>query len=172
MHFQKSNGVKQLSAMIDTEYISIRFMNNESRQWDGKVPDVPSKTVVRMRHCNEEGMEEAKVHWPVLGERKGEVKVWHCAVLPKAVVRTEQEDIRPKAERRPRAEQEDIGPKPAKRPRAEQEDIGPKPAKRPRAEQEDIGPKPAKRPRVEQEDIGQRLRGGQGLSRRTLGRSM
>lgn len=56
-------------------------------------------------------------------------------------MRTEQEDIRLKPMRRPRAEQQNIGPKPMKRPRTEQQDIGPKPMKRARAEQEDIRPK-------------------------------
>ena len=116
---------------METEYISVRFTNNDSRRWDGKLSDVPSKTVVRTGRYNEEGMEEAEVHWPVKGKGKGDVKIWHCVVLPESAARTEQEDIMTK---RPRAEpeHEDIGPKPAKKARDEhkQEDIGPKPAKR------------------------------------------
>ena len=73
---------------MDTEYISICFIDNDSRRWDGKVLDVPSKTVVRTGRCNEEGMEEAKVHWPVRGKGKGDVKIWHYVVLPE----TEKED--------------------------------------------------------------------------------
>ena len=43
------------------------------------------------------------------GERKRRGEIWHCVVLPEAVVRTEHENIRPKTERRPRAEQEAKG---------------------------------------------------------------
>ena len=55
---------------METEYISVRFTNNNSRQWDGKVSDIPSKTVVQSGRYNEEGMEEAEVHWPVKGREK------------------------------------------------------------------------------------------------------
>ena len=61
--------------------------------------DVPSKTVVRTGRCNEEGMEEAEVHWPVKGKGKGGMKIWYCVLLPEAG----------------KMEQEDIGLKPAKR---------------------------------------------------------
>ena len=119
---------------METEYISVRFTNNDSRRWDGKLSDVPLKMVVWTRRYNEEGMEEAEVHWPVKGKGKGDVKIWHCMVLPESAARTEQEDIGPKPPKRPRAEPEyeDVGPKPAKKARDEhkQEDIGPKPAKR------------------------------------------
>ena len=74
---------------METEYISVRFTNNDSRRWDGKLSDVPSKTVVRTGRYNEEGMEEAKVHWPVKGKGKGDVKIWHCVVLPESAARTE-----------------------------------------------------------------------------------
>ena len=49
------------------------------------------------------------------GERKRRGEIWHCVVLPEAVVRTEHENIGPKTERRPKAE---------RRPRAEQEAKG------------------------------------------------
>ena len=115
---------------MDAEYVSVRFMDNDSRRWDGKVSDVPSKTVVRTGRCNEEGMEEAEVHWPVKGKGKGDVKIWHCVLLPQAG-RTGEEDIGPKpVRRRPLDQQEGIGPKPVKRPLDQQEDIGPKPAKK------------------------------------------
>ena len=70
MHFQKSDLVKQLSAMMDTKYISVRFMDNDSRRWDGKVSDFLLKTVVQTGCCNEEGMEEAEVHGPSRGKEK------------------------------------------------------------------------------------------------------
>ena len=41
---------------------STHFMDNDSWQWNGKVSDVPSKTVVWKGRCNEEGMEETEVH--------------------------------------------------------------------------------------------------------------
>ena len=44
--------------------------------------DVPSQTVVQTGRCNQEGMEEAEVHWPVKGKGKGDVKIWHCVLLP------------------------------------------------------------------------------------------
>lgn len=55
---------------METEYISVRFTNNDSRQWDGKLSDVPLKTVVRTGRYNEEGMEEAEVHGPSRGKEK------------------------------------------------------------------------------------------------------
>lgn len=72
---------------------------------------------MRIGRYNEEGMEEVEVHWPIKGKGKGDVKIWHCVVLPEPAARTEQEDIGPKSPKKARDEnkQEDIGPKPAKR---------------------------------------------------------
>ena len=101
---------------MDPEYVSVRFMDNDSRRWDGKVSDVPSKTVVRTGRCNQEGMEEAEVHWPVKGKGKGDVKIWHCVLLPQAAKKGE-EDIRLKPVKRPLDQSEDSvsGPIPAKK---------------------------------------------------------
>ena len=62
--------MKQLSAMMDTEYISVRFTDNDSWRWDGKVSDFLLKTVVQTGCCNEEGTEEAEVHGPSRGKEK------------------------------------------------------------------------------------------------------
>ena len=78
--------------MMDTEYMSVRFMDNDSWWWDGKVSDVLLKTVVQTGRCNEEGIKEAEVHWPVKWKSKGDVQIWHCMLLPEAG-KTEQEDI-------------------------------------------------------------------------------
>ena len=78
------------------------------------MPDVPSKTVVWTGHCNQEDMEEAEVQWPVKGKEKGDVKIWHCVLLPQAG-KTGKEDIGLKQFRRPMDQQKNIGPKPAKK---------------------------------------------------------
>ena len=90
----------------------VRFMDNDSQRWDGKV----SETVVRTGRCNQEGMEEAEVHWPVKWKGKGDVKIWHCVLLPQAAKKGE-EDIRPKPVKRPLDQSEDSvsGPIPAKK---------------------------------------------------------
>ena len=60
-----------------------------------------------------EGMEEAEVQWPVKGKGKGDVKIWHCVLLPQAG--KTDEDIRLKQFRRPMDQQKSIGPKLAKK---------------------------------------------------------
>ena len=97
--------------MLNT-WVYIRFMDNDSRWWDGKVSDVPSKTVVRTGNV-------LRGHGGGQGAVGKEKERWKFGT-----------DIGPKPMRRPRAEQEDIGPKPVRRPRAKQEDIGPKLAMR------------------------------------------
>ena len=73
---------------------------------------VPSKTVVRTGRCNQEGMEEAEVK----GKGKGDVKIWHCVLLPQAAKKGE-EDIRVKLVKRSLDQSEDSvsGPIPAKK---------------------------------------------------------
>ena len=78
------------------------------------MPDVPSKTVVWMGRCNQEGMEEAEVQWSVKGKEKGDVKIWHCVLLPQAG-KTGKENIGLKRFRRPMDQQKNIGPKHAKK---------------------------------------------------------
>jgi len=40
--------------MMDTKYVSVRFMDYNSQRWDGNVSDVPLKTIMETEPCSEE----------------------------------------------------------------------------------------------------------------------
>ena len=65
-------------------FTDAKFLNNNSKRWDGKASEVPTKTVVRTGRITD-GFEEAEVHWPAKGTGKGKGgKVWKCIILPES----------------------------------------------------------------------------------------
>ena len=51
-------------------FTDAKFLNNNSKRWDGKASEVPTKTVVRTGRITD-GFEEAEVHWPAKETGKG-----------------------------------------------------------------------------------------------------
>ena len=60
----------------------VKFVDNNSAQWDGKVTEVSGETVVRMGRRGADSLERVEVHWP--GKGKGKMKVWHAVLVADA----------------------------------------------------------------------------------------
>ena len=63
--------------MMTTKTLTVKFVDNGSARWDGKVTDVPKETVVRAGRRGGDGNEQVEMHWPGKG-KGGKVKVWHA----------------------------------------------------------------------------------------------
>ena len=66
--------------MVMTETLTVKFVDNDSARWDGKVTHVLKETVVRTGRRGGDGHERVEVHWPGKG-KGGKVKVWHAILI-------------------------------------------------------------------------------------------
>ena len=56
---------------MDQKCVAVKFTENDSARWDGKVADVPRETVVRTGEREADGQERVEVHWPSKGKERG-----------------------------------------------------------------------------------------------------
>ena len=78
----------------------VKFLDNDSTRWDGKITEVSSETVNKTGKRGTDGLEQVEVHWPGKGKGKVKMKVWKAVLIPEDFEDQEEDSVNVPAKRK------------------------------------------------------------------------